>query len=37
MDANTTVKLVCGILCLVLIGIIVMRKKGKKKTDEEEF
>jgi uncharacterized membrane protein SirB2 len=37
-SANTTVKIVCGVLALILVGIIVMRRKsaGKKK-DEEEF
>ena len=31
-----TVQLVAGILCVVLVGIVIMRRKGKKK-DEEEF
>jgi hypothetical protein len=35
MDANTTVKVIAGVLCLVLVAIIILRKKGKKKADEE--
>jgi hypothetical protein len=36
--ANTTVKLVAGVLALVLVVIIVMRRKsGGKKKEEEEF
>ena len=34
---DSTVKLVAGILCLVLVAIIILRRKGKKKADEEEF
>jgi LPXTG-motif cell wall-anchored protein len=34
---DTTVKLVAGILCLVLVAIIILRRKNKKKTDEDEF
>lgn len=33
---ETTVKLVAGIGCLVLVGIIIMRRKGKKKTTTED-
>ena len=35
---ETTVKLVAGIGCLVLLGIAFMRRKGKKKsTTEDDF
>jgi hypothetical protein len=34
---DSTVKIIAGLLCLVLVGIIIMRRKGKKKTDEEDF
>jgi hypothetical protein len=38
MDAQSTVKLVAGVLAVVLIGIVVLRRKGKKaKGDEDEF
>ena len=37
MDANTTVKIVAGVLCLILVAVIILRKKGKKKANEEEF
>ncbi|HXS94380.1 MAG TPA: hypothetical protein VN736_07225 [Candidatus Limnocylindrales bacterium] len=29
------VKLISGILAVVLVGIIIMRRKGKKKTEDE--
>ena len=31
-----TVQLIAGILCVALVAVILMRRKGKKK-DEEEF
>ncbi|MEO8592119.1 MAG: LPXTG cell wall anchor domain-containing protein [Candidatus Solibacter sp.] len=31
-----TVQLIAGILCVVLIGIILLRRKGKKK-EEDDF
>jgi len=34
---DTTVKLIAGVLCLVLVAIIILRRKGKKKTEEDEF
>jgi hypothetical protein len=34
---DSTVKIIAGLLCLVLVGIIIMRRKGKKKADEEDF
>jgi LPXTG-motif cell wall-anchored protein len=30
-----TVQLVAGILCLVVIAIIFLRRKGKKKTEDD--
>lgn len=30
-----TVQLVAGILCVVLIAIIFLRRKGKKKTEDD--
>jgi hypothetical protein len=32
-----TVQLVAGVLAVVLIGIVILRRKGKKKTDEDDF
>jgi len=32
-----TVQIIAGILAVVLIGLIIMRRKGKKKTQEDEF
>ena len=32
-----TVQLVAGILALVLVAIIILRRKGKKKQDEDDF
>ena len=32
-----TVQIIAGVLAVLLIGIIVMRRKGKKKTQEDEF
>ena len=29
------VKIIAGVLLVVIIGVIVMRRKGKKKTDDE--
>ena len=35
---ETTVKLVAGIGCLIRLGVIIMRRKGKKKsTTEDDF
>ncbi len=37
-DSQGTVKIVAGVLALVLVGIIIMRRKGtSKKKDEDEF
>jgi hypothetical protein len=36
--ANSTVKLVCGVLAVILIAIIIIRRRaGGKKKEEEEF
>jgi len=32
-----TVQLVAGILAVVLVGIIILRRKGKKTKDEDDF
>lgn len=32
-----TVQLVAGILAVVLIGIVILRRKGNKKKDEDDF
>jgi len=32
-----TVQLIAGLLCVVLIGIIIVRRKGKKKSTEDDF
>ena len=38
MDANSTVKLIAGVLAVVLVGIVILRRKGKKtKGDDDEF
>ena len=35
MDANSTVKLIAGVLAVILIGIIFLRRKKKKSADDE--
>lgn len=32
-----TVQIVAGVLAVLLIGIVIMRRKSKKKTQEDEF
>ena len=32
-----TVQIIAGVLALLLIGIVIMRRKSKKKTQEDEF
>jgi len=32
---QSTVQIVAGILCLAVIAIIILRRKGKKKSDDE--
>jgi LPXTG-motif cell wall-anchored protein len=34
---QNVVQLIAGILCLALIGILIMRRKAKKKHTEDEF
>lgn len=33
--STTMVQIICGILAVVLVGIVIMRRKGKKKEDED--
>ena len=32
-----TVQIIAGVLAVLIIGIIIMRRKSKKKTQEDEF
>jgi len=32
-----TVQLIAGLLCVVLIGIIILRRKGRKKPADDDF
>ena len=32
-----TVQLIAGVLCVLLIAIVILRRKGKKKSAEDEF
>jgi LPXTG-motif cell wall-anchored protein len=32
-----TVQIVAGVLAVLIIGIVIMRRKNKKKTQEDEF
>jgi LPXTG-motif cell wall-anchored protein len=32
-----TVQVIAGALCVVLIAIVFLRRKGKKKSEEDEF
>jgi hypothetical protein len=34
---QATVQLVAGILAVVLVAIVLLRRKGKKKSEEDEF
>ena len=38
-DSGTagTIRIVAGVLALVLVGVIFLRRKGSKKKDEDEF
>jgi LPXTG-motif cell wall-anchored protein len=37
MDAQSTVKLIAGVLLIIVIGVLFLRRKGKvKKTDGED-
>jgi hypothetical protein len=36
VDAETIVKIVCGVLAVALIAIVFIRRKNKKK-EEEDF
>jgi LPXTG-motif cell wall-anchored protein len=35
--SSSTVQLIAGLLCVALIGIIILRRKGKKKPADEDF
>jgi hypothetical protein len=38
MNSTQTVQIVAGVLCLVIVAIIILRRKGKKSKDtDEEF
>jgi hypothetical protein len=37
MTPQNVVQLVAGILCVALIVIVILRRKGKKKHQEDEF
>lgn len=32
---QSTVQIVAGVLCVILIAIVILRRKGKKKTEDE--
>jgi LPXTG-motif cell wall-anchored protein len=32
-----TVQIIAGVLAVLIIGIIIMRRKNKKKTQDDEF
>lgn len=32
---DTVVKVVCGVLALILVGIVILRRKSKKKQEDE--
>ena len=32
-----TVQIISGVLAVLLVGIIILRRKGKKKQQEDEF
>ena len=32
-----TVKIVAGVLAVILIGIVFLRRKSRKKTEEDDF
>jgi LPXTG-motif cell wall-anchored protein len=32
-----TVQIIAGVLAVLIIGIVIMRRKSKKKTQEDEF
>lgn len=34
---TSTFRIICGVLIVILVAIIFLRRKGKKKTDEDEF
>jgi len=34
--SQTMVQVICGVLAVILVGIVILRRKGKKK-EEEDF
>ena len=32
---DTIVKVVCGVLAVILVGVVIMRRKSKKKQEDE--
>jgi len=34
---TSTFRIICGVLIVILVVIIFLRRKGKKKTGEDEF
>jgi hypothetical protein len=34
---TSTFRIICAVLIVVLVAIIFLRRKGKKKSDEDEF
>jgi LPXTG-motif cell wall-anchored protein len=34
--SSETVQIIAGVLCIVLVGVIIMRRKNKKKTDQQD-
>jgi len=34
--SSETVQIIAGLLCVVLVGVIIMRRKTKKKTDQQD-
>jgi hypothetical protein len=38
MDSQTTIQVICGVLAVVCVAVIVIRRKGKKaKEDASDF
>ena len=33
--STTMVQIICGVLAVALVAIVIMRRKGKKKEDED--
>ena len=37
MDAQTTIRVVAGVLAVALVAVVFLRRKKKKSTEEDEF